>query len=106
MKVSPKFLLIRSGRRLNAVIGRLTELAREFVVNFAGIVAHPGCDLRREQSRDDSVFVRRPNAAIQTSKGGPRALFATEGKRTVEQAINEPLESNRNFVELPPQLRL
>ena len=43
--------------------------------------------------------------AIQTSKRGPCALFAAEAKRTVEQAINEPLEANRHLVQLPAKLR-
>src|ERR1039458_3542514 len=98
-------LLFRSGWRINALIGRLTELAREFVVDFAGIAARPRRDLRGEQTGNESILVGRPNGAIQTSKGGPGALFATEAKRTVEQAINKPLEANRHLVELPAQLR-
>src|ERR1039457_3563399 len=96
---------MRSGWRINALIGRLTELAHEFVVDFAGIAAHPGCDLRGEQTGNESILVRRPNGAIQTGKGGPGALFATEAKPTGEQAINKPLEANRPLVELPAQLR-
>ena len=34
-----------------------------------------------------------------------RALFAAEAKRTVEQAIDEPLEADRHLVELPAKLR-
>src|SRR5512143_2303573 len=77
----------------------------ELAVDFARISAHPGRDLRREQSRDDPVFVRRPDAAIQTDKRRARTLFPAEAKRAVEQAIHEPLEANRYLVELPPQLR-
>src|SRR5208282_3179549 len=54
---------------------------------------------------DNSIFVRRPNRAIQASKGGPCALFATEAERTVEEAIHEPLEAHRHLVELPAKLR-
>jgi len=60
-------LLLRSGRGLNSVLNRFTELPREVVVDFTGISAHPGRDLRREQSWDYSVFVRRPDAATQRS---------------------------------------
>jgi hypothetical protein len=34
-----------------------------------------------------------------------RALFPAEAKRAVEQAINEPLETNRHLVELPAKFR-
>ena len=103
--LSSSRLLLRGGRRLNAVVDRLTELAREFAVDLAGIAAHPCRDLRREQSRDDSVLVRRPDAAIQTDERRARALFAAEAKRAVEQAVHEPLEADRHLVELSAELR-
>ena len=34
-------LLFRGCRRLNPVIERLTEFARQFAVDFAGVPAHP-----------------------------------------------------------------
>ena len=49
--------------------------------------------------------LRPINAAIHASKRGPCALFAAEAKRTVKQAVREPLEPNRNFVELSAELR-
>jgi len=98
-------LLLRSGRGLNAVITRIAELANEFAVDLAGIAARLGRDLRREQSRDDPVFVRRPDAAVQTKERRAGALLATKAQRAIAQAIHEPLEADRHFVELPPQLR-
>ena len=97
--------LLWGSRCLDAVVNRLAKLAREFAVDLAGIAVHPRRDLRRQQSRDDSVFVRRPDTAIQAHERRTRALFAPEGKRAVEQAIDEPLEADRHLVELAAKLR-
>jgi hypothetical protein len=75
------------------------------MIDFAGIAAHPGRDLRREQTRDNSIFVRRPDGAIQADERCTRILFPAKAKRAVEQAINEPLEAKRHLVELPAKLR-
>src|SRR5208337_5461581 len=98
-------LLLRSRRRLDAVVSRLAELAREIAVDFAGIAAHARCDLRRQQGRHDAVLVRRPGAPIDPQEGRARTLFPAEAERTVEQAIHEPLEADRHLVELTAELR-
>ena len=72
--------LLRRSRCLHAVVSGLAELVREFAVDLPGIAVHPRGDLRRKQSGDDSVFVRRPHAAIQTDERGTRALFAAEAQ--------------------------
>ena len=98
-------LLFGSGGCLNAVVDRFAELACELAVDLARIAAHARRDLRREQGRDDAVFVRCPDAAVQTNERRACALFAAEAKRSVEQAVHEPLEADRHLVEPPAELR-
>jgi hypothetical protein len=52
---------------------------------------------RRQQSRDDSVFVHCPDGSIQTRKRGTRALFAPKTKRIVEQTVDGLVEVNRQL---------
>jgi hypothetical protein len=61
--------------------------------------------LRRQQGQDDSVFVRRPDAAIQTDERRSRAFLFAKTKRAVKQPINKPPEADRHFVKLSAQLR-
>ena len=97
--------LFRRGGRLNAVVDRLPKLARQIAINLAGIMPHPGGNLRRQQGGDDSIFVRRPNAAIQTDKRGSRAFLATKAERAIKQTIHEPLETNGHLIELASEFR-
>src|SRR5438874_2063445 len=56
--------------------------------------------------RDDAVLVGGPDRAVAPQKRGPRALLSTETQRSREQAVDEPLESHRDLVQLPaPALR-
>ncbi len=98
-----QFFLPGRGRRLDAVVQRLTELAREVVVDLAGIAAHPRGDLRRQQRRNDAILVRRPDGAVQTRKRGARALLPAKAQRTIEQAIDEPLEAHGDLKKRPAQ---
>ena len=97
--------LLRRRRRVDAVVNGFAELVRKLTVDFAGIAAHARRDLRRQQRRDDAVLVGRPDAAIQADKGSTRALFPAKAQRAVEQAFDEPLETDRHLVELAAELR-
>ena len=98
-------LLLRGRRRLDTIVNRFAELARKLAVDFAGIAAHPRGDLRRQQSRDDAVFVCRPDAAIETDERRAGTLLPAKAERAVEQAIDKPFEADRHLVELAAELR-
>ena len=100
-----QLLLLRGGWRLDAIVSRLAELAREVAIDLAGIAAHARGDLRRQQRRDDAVLVGRPDAAVPAQERRARALLAAEPERAVEQAVDEPLEAHRHLVELAAELR-
>ena len=96
--------LLRGGRRLDAIVDGFAELARQLAVDLAGIAAHARGDLRRQQGRDDAVLIGRPDAAIETQERRAGALLAAEAQRAVEQAIDEPFETDRHLVELAAEL--
>ena len=56
-------------------------------------------------ARDNSVLVRRPDAAIPTDERRARTFFPAEAEGAVEQTGDEPLEAHRHLIELPAKLR-
>src|ERR1035441_695199 len=56
---SQNFLLFPRSSSLNTIIKRLAEFASEVLVDLAGIASHTSRDLRRQQSRDQSVLDRK-----------------------------------------------
>src|SRR5207244_8356393 len=98
------FFLFRSGWRFDAIINGLAKFFRKLTVDFSRIAARSRRDFRREQARDDSIFVRRPNAPVPTEETRARALLSSKAKRAIEQTIDEPLEANRHFKKLAAKL--
>src|SRR6476660_587482 len=90
-------LMLSCGRRVHAIVQRLTTVAHKLVVDVARIAAHPRRDLRRQQRRDGAVFVRRQDAAISMDERTPCALLVAKAKRPIEKAIDEPLEVDGHF---------
>src|ERR1700693_4406379 len=70
--------LFRRGGSIHAFVNRIPQVPSEFTVDFAGISPQTRRDFRREQTRDDSVFVSCPHATVAPKKRGARALFARE----------------------------
>src|SRR5438874_9916278 len=60
------FFLCRSGLGLNTIVKMLAELELELVVDLPGVAARSRRNLRREQCGHNAVFVRCPDAAIDT----------------------------------------
>ena len=87
------------------IVNRFVDIARKPTIDFAGIAAHARGNLRRQQSRDNAIFVCRPDAAIQTDNRGTPALFPSKSKLAVRQAIDEPLGTDLLLVELPAEPR-
>ena len=91
------------GWSLSARVHRLAELACQLPIDLAGIAIHSSRNLRREQRRNDSIFISGPNSAIETQERCTRAFFSPKTERAVEQAVHEPLEADRNLIELAVQ---
>src|SRR3569832_1983508 len=68
-------LLRRRRRRLDAIVDRRADLARQVAVEFAGIAPRAGSDLRRQQGRHLAVLVRCPVSAVLPVVRGACALF-------------------------------
>src|SRR6202040_2737084 len=91
--------LLARRRRFQAAVHRGAELARELGIALAGIAAEPGGHLGGEERGDDAVLVRRPDGPVAAQEGSPRALLAAEAEPAGEQAVDEPLEADRDLVE-------
>ena len=74
-------------------------------VEFAGIRAGDRRDLRRQQAQDHAVLVRGPHRAVAAQKRRACAFLAAEAERAVEQPVDEPFESDRDFDEAAAQPR-
>ena len=98
-------LLRRGRRRLDAVVDRLAEIAGELAIELAGIAP-----IRAVISAASSAGTMPSLSVVQTlpsqtQERRARALLAAEAERAVEQAVHEPLEADRHFVERPAELR-
>jgi hypothetical protein len=60
--------LISSRRRLYPVVHRFAELRSKILVYLPGVSSHPRRDFRREQGRDNTILVSRPNSTITAKK--------------------------------------
>src|SRR5208282_6176462 len=98
-------LFRRSGGGFNPFVKRIAELACQFSINLARIALQLCCDLRREQCGHDSIFVGRPNRAVAPEERSSGTLFPDETQRAIQQAADEPLEPDWNFIESSFQLR-
>ena len=98
-------LLLGRGGSVDAFVDRISQLPSEFTIDFARIFSHARRDFRGEQTRNDSVLVRGPDAAVAPKKRGAGAFFAGKTQPASEQAFDEPLEANGHFVERPLQPR-
>src|SRR5271163_1805100 len=90
------FLLECSGS-LDALVKRVAQIPCKLTVDFARIFSKARRDFRREETRDDTVFVGGPHASIAAKKRGARALFAGKAQAPREQALHEPLEAHRHL---------
>src|ERR1700683_2072470 len=70
--------LCRCGGCFNAFVNWVSQVAREFAVDFAWILSQTRGDFRREQARDDSVLIRGPDSAVTADKRRAGALLARE----------------------------
>src|SRR5690349_12078320 len=92
------------GRRVDALVNRLAELAREFAVELAGVAPRDGCHLRSEQAGDETVLVCRPDCPVAPQERGAGALLASKAERAVKQSFDEPFEPDGNFNQSSAQL--
>src|SRR6185436_10364496 len=82
-----------------------TELPGELPVGFARIAPGAPGDFRRQQGWRNAVLVGGPYGAVLAQECGAGALFTTEAQRAVDQAVDEPFEAHRHFVEPPSEFR-
>src|SRR4029077_160372 len=80
-------------------------LLRERLIVLAGIAAGARGDFRRQQCRYDAVLVGGPRLPVDAAEGRARAFLAAESQRTVDQAGDEPFESDRNLIDAALQAR-
>src|SRR5262249_54111863 len=97
-------LLLARCRRVDASVVRRSELSGQLAVVLAGILAGPRRDLGGEEVHDGPVFVRGPNCAIEAEKARAGAFFAAEATRSIQEALDEPLESDGNLDEPAAEL--
>src|SRR5690606_2156830 len=95
-----RLLLLRAGRRLDAVEERLAEGIAQAAVVLGGIVAVARGEFGREQRRRHAVLVGGPHRAVAAQETGARALLAAQPQRAVEQPVGKPLEPHRRLVQL------
>src|ERR1019366_6873818 len=84
-------------RRVDPLVERHTQFAREIIEDLARIPPSTRGDFGGEQSGDEPVLVCRPNRAVSLQKRCPGALLPGEPERAAEQAIDEPFESDRHL---------
>src|SRR6516164_4140904 len=64
---------------------------------LARVPAGAGCNLGSQQVHNWAVFVGGPYCPVKAQETRPGAFFPAETIRTVEQAIDKPLEAYRHF---------
>ena len=99
------FLLRRCGRSLHSIVGRFAESLSQLAVDLPRVTTSSRRYLAGEQRRHDTVLVGGPGTPITSAEGRASALLSGESQRTVAQAIDEPLEAHRYFVESPAKAR-
>ena len=52
----------------------------------------------------DAVFVGGPRRAVETQEGSPCTLFAAKAEAAVEQTIDKPFETYRDFYQFTAQV--
>ena len=96
-------LFLRGGGRVNPLVDRRAQLAGQLGVQLGRIAASTRHQFPGQQAHDYPIFIGRPHFAVAPEKRRARALFATEAKRSVEQARDEPLESDRHLDQRAPE---
>src|ERR1700733_7200737 len=86
------FLFGRSGS-IDAFVDGISQLAGELTINLTRIFAHPRRNFCCQQTRNDSVFISRPYAAVAPEKGGTGALLAAKTQAAAEQSFHKPLKA-------------
>src|SRR5208282_3618827 len=95
--------LFRRGGSVDAFVNWISQLVCEFAINFAGIFAHARGDFRGKQTRNDSVFIRGPYAAVAPEKGRTGAFLAAKTQPAGDQSFDKKLKAHRNFIKPSPQ---
>ena len=66
-------------------------------------LAGAGGDFRRKQVHDQTVLVGRPHTSVLPQETRAGAFLAAKTARTVEEAVDKPLETHRNFTQRAPE---
>src|SRR5690606_39089715 len=94
----PGFFFARGGGVDPLVDGGSEALLQRAIV-LTRVPAGNGGDLRGEQGEENAVLVGRPDRAVAAEERSAGALLSPKADGAIEQAGNEPLESNRNLVQ-------
>src|SRR5205807_7747631 len=91
-----RILLRRRGRGVDAGVDGASQLARDLLIEHAGVLAGAREALRLAPGHDDALFVRAPDGAVAAQEGGARALLSGDVQPALEQPWPEPPGSHRS----------
>ena len=102
---SERGFLFRRGGSVDAFVNRIPQVASEFAVDFARIFSQARRDFRREQTRDDSVFVGGPHAAVARRNEEPALSSPAKPSRPASRPSTNHLKPTGHLVQPAPQPR-